>query len=233
MKKGKFELASGGTLFLDEIGDMDIAAQAKVLRVLETNRVERVGGDKPVDVDVRVVAATTKILPEEVQAGRFREDLYYRLNVVELRCPPLRERRDDVPLLAASFLADAIKRNATPSRSFSPEAHEALMREDWPGNVRQLRNVIEQLAILAPNPVLRAEDVARAVGSATTTATPEDPYRAVPTFEEFKDTAEHDFLKRRLEENGWNVKRTAELLGMQRSNLYKKIDKYGLKKPGR
>ncbi|HEX5137104.1 MAG TPA: sigma-54 dependent transcriptional regulator [Planctomycetota bacterium] len=233
-KKGKFELADGGTLFLDEVGDMDLAAQAKVLRVIEQSRVERVGGAKPIEVNVRIVAATNKNLLEEVKAGRFREDLYYRLNVVELRCPPLRERREDIPLLAAAFLAEAVKRNATAPRLFDDGAVQALAREDWPGNVRQLRNVVEQLAILAPKEMIAAEDVAAIVRSgAPAAAGPDDPYRGARTFEEFKDVAEKDFLVRRLEENGWNVKKTAELLGMQRSNLYKKLERYGIRKPER
>ncbi len=233
-KKGKFELADGGTLFLDEVGDMDLAAQAKVLRVIEQSRVERVGGAKPIEVNVRIVAATNKNLLEEVKAGRFREDLYYRLNVVELRCPPLRERREDIPLLAAAFLAEAVKRNATPPRVLDDGAVQALQREDWPGNVRQLRNVVEQLAILAPRETITAEDVAGIARSgAPAAASPGDPYRGARTFEEFKDVAEKDFLLRRLEENGWNVKKTAELLGMQRSNLYKKLERYGLRKPER
>jgi two-component system nitrogen regulation response regulator NtrX len=232
-KKGKFELADGGTLFLDEVGDMDLAAQAKVLRVIEQNRVERVGGSKPIEVNVRVIAATNKNLPEEVQAGRFREDLYYRLNVLELRCPPLRERRDDIPLLATSFLAEAVKRNATPPRVFADDALQALAREDWPGNVRQLKNVVEQLAILAPGQTIGAADVGLVVRGATAGPAATDHYRGARTFDEFKDIAEKEFLLRRLEENGWNVKKTAELLGMQRSNLYKKIEKYDLKKPER
>jgi two-component system nitrogen regulation response regulator NtrX len=228
-KKGKFELAHGGTLFLDEVGDMDLAAQAKVLRVLEQSKVERVGGNKTLEVDVRVIAATNKNLLDEVAEGRFREDLYYRLNVVEVRCPALRERRDDIPILAAAFLAEAVKRNGTPPRTFSPEAVEALQRADWPGNFRQLRNVVEQLAILAARDVIGGDEVSLATGGGTRRAV-EDPYRAVGTFEEFKDVAEREFLQRRLEENGWNVKRTAEILGMQRSNLYKKIEKYGLQR---
>ncbi|MHC4930766.1 MAG: sigma-54-dependent transcriptional regulator [Planctomycetota bacterium] len=230
-KKGKFELADEGTLFLDEVGDMALAAQAKVLRVIEQNRVERVGGNRPIEVDVRVIAATNKDLPEEVRKGAFREDLYYRLNVVELRCPPLRERRDDIAVLAAAFLEEAVKRNGIPPRAFEPLAIEALERDDWPGNVRQLKNIVEHLAILAPAGTIRAEDVQRAVGRASTTVAVEDPYRSVKSFEQFKETAEQEFLERRLIENSWNVKRTAELLGMQRSNLYKKIEKYGLKKP--
>jgi len=230
-KKGKFELADGGTLFLDEVGDMELAAQAKVLRVLEQGRVERVGGDKPVDVDVRVLAATNKNLPAEVQASRFREDLFYRLNVVELRCPPLRERRDDVPILASAFLEEAVKRNGLEPRSLAPEALEALGREEWPGNVRQLKNVIENLAILSPGPSIGAGEVERALGRAPKPSAGEDPFRQARTFDEFKDTSEKEFLERRLRENQWNVKRTAEQLGMQRSNLYKKIEKYGLAKP--
>jgi len=233
-KKGKFELADSGTLFLDEVGDMDLAAQAKVLRVIEQNRVERVGGAKPIEVNVRVVAATNKNLPEEVRAGRFREDLYYRLNVVELRCPPLRERREDIPLLAAAFLSEAVKRNATQPRTLADDALQALAREDWPGNVRQLRNVVEQLAILAPRETIAGEDVTGLVrAAAPTSASATDPYRGARTFDEFKDVAEKDFLVRRLEENGWNVKKTAELLGMQRSNLYKKLERYGIRKPER
>jgi len=228
-KKGKFELASGGTLFLDEVGDMDPAAQAKVLRVLEQQRVERVGGSKPIDVDVRVISATNKDLPAEVKEGNFREDLYYRLNVVELRCPALRERRDDVAALATAFLAESVRRNATRPRRFTDEALQALMLNDWPGNVRQLKNVVEHLAILAPSEQIAAQDVRRALGRSTT-GSAEDPYRGAASFEEFKDTAEQEFLEHRLLENGWNVKRTAELLSMQRSNLYKKIEKYGLKK---
>jgi two-component system nitrogen regulation response regulator NtrX len=232
-KKGKFELADGGTLFLDEVGDMDLAAQAKVLRVIEQSRVERVGGAKPIEVNVRIIAATNKNLLEEVKAGSFREDLYYRLNVVELRCPPLRERREDIPILATAFLAEAVKRNATPPRLLADDALQALAREDWPGNVRQLRNVVEQLAILAPRETIVAEDVASIVRSGAPAAGPDDPYRGARTFEEFKDAAEKDFLVRRLEENGWNVKKTAELLGMQRSNLYKKLERYGIRKPER
>ncbi|MHC4850306.1 MAG: sigma 54-interacting transcriptional regulator, partial [Planctomycetota bacterium] len=229
-KIGKFELADGGTLFLDEVGDMDLAAQAKVLRVLEQNKVERVGGNEPIEVNVRVIAATNKDLVKEVSEGNFREDLFYRLNVVELNSPPLRDRRDDIPLLAGSFLEEAIRRNGTPLRTLGFDANQALQREDWPGNVRQLKNAVEHLAILAPAEEISAEDVTKAVGAKTSALT-EDPYRGVASFEQFKETAEREFLERRLLENGWNVKRTAELLGMQRSNLYKKIDKYQLKKP--
>jgi len=229
-KLGKFELADGGTLFLDEVGDMDLEAQAKMLRVLEQQKIERVGGNEPIAVDVRVVAATNKDLMKEVAEGRFREDLYYRLNVVEIHCPPLRERRDDVPALAGAFLEEAIRRNGTAQRILGSDAVQALQRQDWPGNVRQLKNTVEYVAILALADEITAADVDRAVG-ARTAPTTEDPYRGAASFEEFKDIAEREFLERRLLENGWNVKRTAELLSMQRSNLYKKIEKYQLKKP--
>jgi len=229
-KKGKFELADGGTLFLDEIGDMDPAAQAKVLRVLEENKIERVGGDHPIRVDVRVLAATNKDLLSEVKEGRFREDLYYRLAVVELRSPALRARREDVPLLGGHFLADSIRRNGLEARELTADACDELARQDWPGNVRQLKNVMERAAILVPKREIDASDVRKVMGGPAAVPT-EDPYRDARSFEEFKDRAEEEFIEKRLIENNWNVKRTAELLGMQRSNLYKKIEKYDLKKP--
>jgi two-component system nitrogen regulation response regulator NtrX len=236
-KRGKFELASGGTLFLDEVGDMALAAQAmalaaqaKVLRVLEENKVERVGGSKPIEIDVRVVTATNKNLLEEVAGETFREDLYYRLNVVEVRTPPLRERRGDIELLARTFLHEACGRNGLERRELDEGALTALRRESWPGNVRQLKNIMEHLAILAPGAVITEGDVATALGQ-TAAVRRDDPYQTARTFEEFKEEAEREFLLRRLQDNQWNVKRTAELLGMQRSNLYKKIDKYDLRKP--
>ncbi|MCZ6786522.1 MAG: sigma 54-interacting transcriptional regulator, partial [Planctomycetota bacterium] len=196
----------------------------------EQNKIERVGGNEPIEVDVRVVAATNKNLLEEVKERNFREDLYYRLNVVELRSPALRERREDIPLLAGHFLAEAVRRNGLDSHDLTRDGQEALSREDWPGNVRQLKNVMERVAILTPGPEIGAEDMRKAIG-AKAAAPVEDPYRDARSFEEFKDRAEQEFIERRLKDNGWNVKRTAELLGMQRSNLYKKIEKYGLKKP--
>ena len=179
---------------------------------------------------MRVVAATNKNLIEEVGEGRFREDLYYRLNVVEVRAPPLRERRGDIDLLAGAFLNDACRRNGVERRDLSPDGLQALQQEDWPGNVLQLKNVMEHLAILAPGPSISAADVALAVGQGVRPRT-QDPYSGARTFEEFKESAEREFLLKRLQENQWNVKRTAEQLGMQRSNLYKKIEKYDLRKP--
>jgi two-component system nitrogen regulation response regulator NtrX len=227
-RAGKFEQANGGTLFLDEVGDMSLAAQAKVLRVLQDGVVTRIGGSKPIEVDVRVLAATNKNLETEIGEGRFREDLFYRLNVVPIHVPPLRERREDIPLLVAHFVNLLTRREGVAPRSFAPEAVERLTHLDWPGNVRELRNTIERLLILAPGPRITGEDVARLVGK-------RDPEQAglgslleCKTFEEFKHAAERAFLLAKLRELDWNVSETARALDMPRSNLYKKIERYGL-----
>ena len=227
-RKGKFELADGGTLFLDEVGDMDPAMQAKVLRALETGVITRVGTEKDLEVDVRVIAATNKDLAVEVEEGRFREDLLYRLNVVEINLPPLHHRRDDIPLLARHFLAAACSKNDLAERRLSQEAEAYLSAQTFAGNVRQLRNLMERLAILADGDPIPAEEAERLFarrpsGRAT------DPFTECETFEEFKLTSERLFLEQKLIENNWNIKRTAERLHMMRSNLYKKIDKYALK----
>jgi two-component system, NtrC family, nitrogen regulation response regulator NtrX len=227
-RAGKFEQADGGTLFLDEVGDMSLAAQAKVLRVLQDNVVTRIGGNKPVEVDVRVLAATNKHLETEIAEGRFREDLFYRLNVVPIHVPPLRERREDVPLLVAHFVAVLTGREGVAPRTMAPDAVERLAQLEWPGNVRELRNTIERLLILASGPRITADDVARLVGR-------RDPEQAglgslleCKTFEEFKHAAERAFLLAKLREFDWNVSETARGLDMPRSNLYKKIERYGL-----
>jgi two-component system nitrogen regulation response regulator NtrX len=230
-KAGKFEQAHHGTLFLDEVGDMGLESQAKVLRVLEQRKVERVGGNRPIALDVRVVAATNKDLEEEVREGRFREDLYYRLNVVPIRVPPLRERVEDLPLLVEFFLRDACFRNGVqPPPRMTPAAHEALKTGSWPGNVRQLRNFVERLVILGSEPVIDADAIEVSLGRRE--ASVWNLFDTVETFEEFKEKSEQLFLRRKLERFDWNIKRTADALGMQRSNLYKKIDRYGLRKPG-
>ncbi|MHC4471640.1 MAG: sigma-54-dependent transcriptional regulator [Planctomycetota bacterium] len=224
---GKFELADGGTIFLDEIGDMDAAAQSKVLRVLEDSAIERVGGDRPVAVDVRVLAATNKDLRGAVDDGSFREDLFYRLNVVPIHVPTLAERREDVPLLARHFLTEAVLANDVEERTLLAEAEAFLVRQSWPGNVRQLRNLMERVAILANEPEIGPENLEEHL----TPRRPRvgDPITECTSFEEFKNTSERLFLETKLIENDWNIKRTAESLGMQRSHLYKKIDKYSLK----
>ena len=177
-RRGKFELADGGTLFLDEVGDMPAAMQAKVLRVLQEGEFERVGGAHTLRVDVRVVAATNKDLAAEVQAGRFREDLYYRLNVVPVRAPPLRERREDIPELATRFLAEACERNGRRPMRLDRDALVALQAHDWPGNVRELRNLVERLAILCDGPIISAADVAAAAARRAPAADGAVPRRA-------------------------------------------------------
>ncbi|MBI1848831.1 MAG: sigma-54-dependent Fis family transcriptional regulator [Planctomycetes bacterium] len=230
LKKGKFELADKGTLFLDEIGDMSLEAQAKVLRVLEQQRIQRVGGQSSIQVDVRVVAATNKDLPKAVKAGAFREDLFYRLNVVPIHVPPLRERREDVAPLAAQLMEDAARRNEIESKKLSAAAVHALERHDWPGNVRELRNVVERLAILAPGSVVSESDVGAVLAQSASSSEGEsiEGLLTIPTLEDFKERAEVAFLKRKLRENGWNIKRTAEQIQTPRSNLYKKLEKYDL-----
>ena len=227
-RAGKFEQADGGTLFLDEIADMSLSAQAKVLRVLEDGVVTRIGGAKPVSVDVRVIAATNKNLEAEIAEGRFREDLYYRLNVVPVAVPSLRERREDIPLLAAHFVALLSAREGMMPRALGADAVERLTAFDWPGNVRELRNTVERLLILSPGPTISAVDVDRLVGQRAAEQTSIGSLADCGTFEEFKDAAERTFLLSKLRENEWNVSETARLLDMPRSNLYKKIERYGL-----
>ncbi len=227
-RPGKFEQANGGTLFLDEIGDMSPAAQAKVLRVLQDSAVTRIGGSKRVVVDVRVLAATNKNVSEEIDGGRFREDLYYRLNVVPIHVPSLRERREDIPLLVAHFLGTLSEREGVAPRAIAPDAIERLSGLDWPGNVRELRNTIERLLILAPGPRISAADVDRLVGRRPTEQTSLGSLTDCATFEEFKHAAERAFLLAKLREMDWNVSETARALDMPRSNLYKKIERYGL-----
>jgi DNA-binding NtrC family response regulator len=234
MRKGKFEQANGGTLFLDEVGDMSLDAQAKVLRVIEEQKVQRVGGAEPIPVDVRLVAASNKDLKAAAAEGTFREDLYYRLAVVPIQVPALRERLTDVGTLAASFLEKLSGDLGRPAAKLTPRAVEWLQRQPWPGNVRQLRNLMERAAILVDGPSLDAADFERLTGPAAASpagaaATPADVFKNCTTFAEFQDLAEKLFLQQRLADNEWNVKRTAESLGMQRSHLYKKIERYGLK----
>jgi len=229
-RPGKFEQADRGTLFLDEIGDMALAAQAKVLRALEEGKVTRVGGQKPKGVDVRVIAATNKELDQEIGEGRFREDLFYRLNVVPIHLPPLRERRDDIPMLIQYFVDQMSRRDGLPARTFSAEAVARLQALEWPGNVRELRNTVERLLILAPDDGVSADDVGALVGQgAGGDALGAELLRA-STFAEFRERAERAFLLQKLREHDWNVSETARALEMPRSNVYKKIDKYGLQR---
>jgi DNA-binding NtrC family response regulator len=229
---GKFEQADGGTLFLDEIGDMSLSAQAKVLRALQESRITRVGGDRAIPVDVRVVAATNKDLLAHVDAHQFREDLYHRLSVILIHVPPLRERRDDIPAIAQFLLGQVSRRNGLEAKAFDEAALDRLKRLDWRGNVRELRNVVERLLILSEGETVSAADVERYVRPG---GTPQDPFAALLVehgqFSDFRDQAERIFIERKLEEFGWNVSRTAEAIGIQRSHLYNKLRDYGLSRP--
>ncbi len=229
-RAGKFEQADKGTLFLDEVGDMSLAAQAKVLRVLQDGEVTRIGGSKRVQVDVRVLAATNKNLEEEIANGRFREDLYYRLNVVPLHVPPLRERREDIPLLAQHFVLLLSERDGAPAKTLDQGAIDALTNMEWQGNVRELRNTIERLLILSPGPRITGTDVNRLSGTRAPDGSPLGSLLDLKTFEEFKDAAERAYLLHKLREYNWNVSETARAVDMPRSNLYKKIERYGLER---
>jgi transcriptional regulator with GAF, ATPase, and Fis domain len=233
-------MADGGTIFLDEIGDMIGSAQAKVLRVLQSGEFTRVGGEQTLKVEVRVVAATNRDLPAAVAAGQFREDLYFRLAVVPLRAPPLRERASDIPALCAAFIQDACRENGMKEKAISEEAVALLSEYSWPGNVRELRNVIERLVILSEEsvgvgdlPEEIVEDVSRrkreAVSAGQTLPRVELPpeARALP-LREFRDHMEREYIRIKLDENGWNISRTANLLGIERTNLHKKMRSLGL-----
>ncbi|MEO8634217.1 MAG: sigma-54 dependent transcriptional regulator [Gemmatimonadales bacterium] len=228
-REGKFEQADGGTLFLDEIGDMSPAAQAKVLRALQEGVVTRIGGNKPVTVDVRVLAATNKPVEEEIASGRFREDLYYRLNVVPIHVPALRDRREDIPALVAYFVKRIAGGAAVKGKMFEPAALERLQERHWAGNVRELRNAVERLLILAPGKAVRAFDVSRLLGESTIAETIGEVSTAkYGTFEAFREDVERMWLAGKLKENDWNITETAKVLKMPRSNLYKKLEQFGI-----
>ncbi|HTP12094.1 MAG TPA: sigma-54 dependent transcriptional regulator [Bacteroidota bacterium] len=227
---GKFEQADGGTLFLDEIGDMSLQAQAKVLRALEEGKIERVGSNRLIPVDVRVLAATNKNIADEISKGTFRKDLYHRLNVIPVNVPPLRERRDDIPVLVKAFVEDVCSRNGMARRTISEENLASLKNREWPGNVRELRNAVERLVILSTGTALDVS-ILDAPGSSTKGEF-ESLLDARGTFQEFKDLAEAAFIKRQLEFHKWNISKTAEALDIQRSHLYTKMKKYGLAREG-
>ena len=227
-RAGKFEQADGGTLFLDEVGDMSLAAQAKVLRALEQGVITRVGGSKAIDVDVRVIAATNKNLEEEIRGGRFREDLFYRLNVVPVHIPPLRERREDVPMLVQHFLDELVRTDRVAPKSFTTEAVERLQLLEWPGNVRELRNTVERLLILSQGDTVGVLEVSQLVAAGAGEEGLGGELGDADTFTEFKERAERAYILQKLRENDWNVSETARQIDMPRSNLYKKIDRYRL-----
>ncbi|MFH2053407.1 MAG: sigma-54 dependent transcriptional regulator [bacterium] len=247
-RDGKFLQANGGTLFLDEIGDMSLKAQAKVLRALQEGEIERVGGSETFAVDVRVLAATNKDLQAEAAAGRFREDLYFRLNVVPVHVPPLRERPDDIPLLAEHFLAAYLDENALPQRGFAPDALARLRQLTWPGNIRELSNAVERLAILSSGPRITLADLAacgigapppdgrsaaNAAGGPVAAEVPADlaAVRASGGLAAARQAYEKAFVAAALAESGGNVSEAARLLGLDRTNLHKKIQAYDLGGP--
>lgn len=225
---GKFELANKGTLFLDEIGDMSLQAQAKVLRAIEDCRIERVGGSRKIDVDVRIVAATNKDLKEEIKNGNFREDLYHRLNVIPVHVPPLRERVDDIPLLVEHFVDDICTKYTLPRVNFSPGALKILQAMPWTGNIRELRNMIERIIIMVPHTDILESDIP-GHGSQKSSGF-EDIMSISNSFQDFKEKAERAFIKKQLEVNDWNISKTADLLEIQRSHLYAKMKKYDIEK---
>jgi two-component system nitrogen regulation response regulator NtrX len=231
-KKGKFDLADGGTIFLDEIGDMSLKTQAKVLRILQERKFERVGGTRTVEVDVRIMAATNKVLEEEIRAGNFREDLFYRLNVVPFTVPPLRERKDDIPLLIGHFLNLFCHREGGARKVMAPEAMAVMKNYDWPGNVRELKNIIERLVIMTPGGTITANHIPDYIsaGEAPREIVVGRPGSALEfsSLREAREEFEKEFILQKLEENDWNITKTAEAIELERSNLHRKIKSYGI-----
>ena len=223
-KKGKFELADEGTLFLDEVGDMSLSTQAKVLRVIETQEFQRVGGSKNIKVDVRIISATNKDLAEEVKKGTFREDLFYRLNVIPIPLPPLRERKEDIPELVDYFLGYFAAEYGQKPKKITPDGLKMLEVYDWPGNIRELRNVIERLVIMIPSNTVTPKNII--LGEAA-----RSDYFTFNTLKEARESFEKDFIIKKLEENNWNISKTAEILDIERSNLHRKIKAYDIKTP--
>ncbi len=230
-REGKFEAADGGTLFLDEVGDMPLETQAKLLRAIQEKEFERVGGNQPISVDVRIIAATNHDLEAAVRAGRFREDLYYRLRVIEMVIPPLHERREDIPLLVDHFLKEAAVRFSRAVKPLTGEALRACVSHQWKGNVRELRSAIEQALLLAPGPEITDTDLFAPAGTAEAGPTPAVENQPV-SFREAKEqvvaTFEHDFLLRALRRNGGNITKAAEEVGMYRQNLQQKMRELGI-----
>ena len=225
---GKFELANKGTLFLDEIGDMSLQAQAKVLRAIEDGKIERVGGNRKIEVDVRIITATNKNLKDEIQKGNFREDLFHRLNVIPITVPPLRERSEDIPLLIRHFITEVCSKYKIAQIEFNENAVKALQGMEWRGNVRELRNIVERIIIMVPNKEIKEKDVFNLISPQQ--AKIDDLLNISNSFQDFKEKAERAFILKQLESNGWNISKTAEILDIQRSHLYAKMKKYNIEK---
>jgi len=225
---GKFELANKGTIFLDEIGDMSHQTQAKVLRAIEDGKIERVGGGKKIDVDVRIIAATNKNLQDEIEKENFREDLFHRLNVIPIEIPPLRERKDDIPILLEFFANDITARHKKAPTKFTADAIKLLQEMNWSGNVRELRNIVERIIIIIDKREIERKDIE--VLFAPSRATMDSIIDDSNSFQEFKEKAERAFIVKQLNENNWNISKTAEILDIQRSHLYNKMKKYEIEK---
>jgi two-component system nitrogen regulation response regulator NtrX len=227
---GKFELADRGTIFLDEVGDMSMRTQAKVLRVLQEGEVERVGSSRTLKVDVRVIAATNKDLEQEIEKGQFREDLFFRLSVIPVFVPPLRERPDDIPALVRHFADLFTRENNFHPKRFTAEAIAALQHGRWKGNIRELRNTIERVIIMTPGEVVDTADLPEPIRAEAPSAPAAEERGDRPnTLREFKESAERAFLIQKLRENDWNISKTAETIGTPRSNLYKKLEQYNIR----
>ena len=230
---GKFEQADRGTIFLDEVGDMSAKTQAKVLRVLQEGEVERLGSARTIKVDVRVIAATNKDLEAEIEKGSFCEDLYFRLSVIPIRVPPLRDRREDIPALVKHFVDLFSRENNRRPQRFTQSALEFMQKARWKGNVRELKNTVERLLIMTPGDAIDVDDLRDVVRVETKAAVPADASGgnnsvAPGTLREFKESAERKFLVEKLRENAWNISKTAEVIGTPRSNLYKKLEQYAI-----
>ncbi|MCE5311610.1 MAG: sigma-54 dependent transcriptional regulator [Nitrospiraceae bacterium] len=230
-KTGQFELADRGTLFLDEIGDMTLQTQAKVLRIIETQEFQRVGGSKNIKVDTRIVAATNKDLALEVKNNRFREDLYFRLNVIPIKLPPLRERKQDIQELVNYFVERFVSENGLRPRKFSAEALRILAEHSWPGNIRELRNVVERLMIMSPGSAIEGSFVADLGIASKARGAEQDGAYAYASLKDAKDAFEKEYITRKLIENDWNVSKTSDAIGIERSNLHKKIKAYDIIEP--
>jgi two-component system nitrogen regulation response regulator NtrX len=228
MKRGKFDQANNGMLFLDEIGDMSLKAQSKVLRILQEQRFERVGGNRTIKVDARVIAATNKNLEEEIAKGTFRDDLYFRLNVIPIRVPPLRERVDDIQELVNGFLDDFSIDTKKERKFLSPEALELLKQYTWPGNIRELKNLVERMAIMNPGKAIDAKDIPPPFNTSRVEERRLESFFSFDSFKEAREMFEKDFIARKLAQFGGNISKTAEAIGIERSNLHKKIKAYGL-----
>ncbi len=228
-KIGKFEQADGGTIFLDEVADMSLKTQSKVLRVLQEGEVERIGSTKTIKVNVRVLAATNQNLEERIQKGLFRQDLYFRLNVIPIYVPPLRERKEDIPLLVKYFIKTYCRNNNFKVKRFTDDLMELLIEYTWPGNVRELQNTVERLIIMSPGETIGVEELPENILQETELS----PHSlgGYTTLKEFKGASEREFLLNKLKENNWNILQTARKIGTPRSNLYKKMKRYGLLPP--